>query len=255
MACWPPAAACLTQRRSDMHARRANASRANGLDVVAPERGVGGENGQLLELRLRHEQAVERIAVMPRQRRDVQGVTRQHRERSDRRAHHESRNVRCRRLRQRQLAERELDRNLPRAGRRQHQLVVGRDDNRAALFREPLGCRHHPEPDVRVEQNSHDSKASRSSGGSGASKSSPIVMRPRSEPSTRSPSGSVTGTRRATGTPARAMYTSCPSATRFRSLDNWVLASCTLYVRRLGMATIWLRTWTKARAAAGRAAL
>src|SRR5260370_369475 len=83
-----------------------------------------------------------------------------------------------------------------------------------------------PKKDVGVQQVLHDffldflarralpSKASRISSGSGASKSSGMVIWPRKTPSLRVVSSAGMGTRRATGTPRLEMVISSPAATR-----------------------------------------
>src|SRR6266571_4795580 len=104
------------------------------------------------------------------------------------------------------------------------QRVLDRD-----LPGEPFRRSEHPQPHLRVEEDSHSSNALRMSSGSGASKSSATKTRPFSVPSGRSFTTGAAGTKRATGTPALAMITSSPAATRSRSLERWVLASWTLY--------------------------
>src|SRR6266516_2933196 len=100
-------------------------------------------------------------------------------------------------VRQTQLPQRVLDRDLPRARRRKQQLVVWGGDELPGRGSEPFGRREHPQPHLRVEEDSHSSNALRMSSGSGASKSSATKTRP----------------------------FSVPAATRSKSLERWVLAS------------------------------
>ena len=121
-----------------------------------------------------------------------------------------------------QLAQARLDGELPCARRRDQALLGGRD---IPLRRpEPLGRGSGPEQDVCVEEDPHPSKAACRSSGSGASKSSAIRMRPRSNPRLSEPRAGATS--RATTLPRLVISTSSPAATRSNSRDRCVFASC-----------------------------
>src|SRR6266498_1907486 len=209
--------------------RRAIPSRCQQLHVIETEGRIGAEDRQSLDLGLRDEQPVERVAVLLGQRRDVQGVAMEDWKRDDAGPSHQVRHDVLGSVRQPQLPQRVLDRDLPGARRRKQQLVVRGGDELPGRGGEPFRRREHPQPHLGVEEDSHSSNALRMSSGSGASKSSATKTRPFSVPSGRSVRTGVAGTRRATGTPALAMITSSPAATRCKSLERWVLASWTLY--------------------------
>ena len=94
-------------------------------------------------------------------------------------------------------------------------------NQRTRLRRELFRRRRHPEPALRVEQDSHRSKSASTSSGSASLKPSGTVTRPASSPRRRSP-GALRGTSRATGFPALAMMISSPALTRSRSRERWV---------------------------------
>src|SRR5258708_7578715 len=144
-----------------------------------------------------------------------------------------------RRLRKRQRAEGKLDGDFPRAGRREIQLRGRRGQEVFGPQIEFVLGRKAPEKDARVEQTLHwrflafperfffrPSNNSSTASGNGESKSSGTLSCPRKIPRTRCVFFGGTGTRRATGTPRLAMVISSPAATRRRSCESWVFASC-----------------------------
>src|SRR5438105_1560180 len=129
--------------------------------------------------------------------------------------------------RYRQFLETMLDRDFPGARGREDQLMLLGCDEAPGHSGEAVRRHDHPEPHVRVEEQPHPWNSLRTFFGSGASKSSAMNTRPRSKPSSRVDEAR-TGTSRATGTPALAITTSSPSATRSSRRDKCVLASWTL---------------------------
>src|SRR5579864_4116805 len=81
---------------------------------------------------------------------------------------------------------------------------------------------------TRFSGSSSPRKPARMSGGKGPLKSSAIQISPFRNPRGRLPCSGYTGTSFATGTPALAIMTSSPRATRCNSLEKLVFASCTL---------------------------
>src|ERR1700731_3284462 len=152
-----------------------------------------------------------------------------------------ARNELRRRLRKRQRAEGKFDGDFPRAGCREIQLRGRRGQEVFGSQIEFVLGREAPEKDARVEQKLHAfflafperfffrlSNSSSTASGNGESKSSGTLSCPRKIPRTRCAFFGGTGTRRATGTPRFAIVISSPAATRRRSRESWVFASCVL---------------------------
>src|SRR5215211_1033817 len=129
-----------------------------------------------------------------------------------------------------QPAEPGLDGDLPPTCRGEEQLVATISDDLPCLLGEPGVVGDPPQESVRIEQNPQRSKASRTSSGSEASKSSPIITRPDALPDLRRSGFSPAGTSRATGLPAFEITTSSPSLTRSSNRERCVLASWTFTV-------------------------
>src|SRR5678815_4496128 len=152
---------------------------------VERERAVCGHDRQALDLRLRDQQSIEWISVMRWQGPDMQRV-RVFDRKPDHAARAQSRrDVSRRRFRQRQLAKRVLDRDLPGTGCGQEQIVTGIEQQVASLGTKAGGLGLHPQPALGIEQKLHGSKSARTSSGSGWSNSSGTVNQPTLRPSCR----------------------------------------------------------------------
>src|SRR2546422_5073837 len=191
-------------------------SRRDYRHVVAPEHGIGSEDGQIFYLRLSDEQTIKWIAMVRWQGCHVQCVAMVDGQGQRPKRLESAWNVTRRRFGQTQFSQRILDGNLPRARGGQIEFMVSSLDERAGVDGKALRRCRHPQPALGVQENSHRSKSAKISAGSGASKSSAINTRSRSVPSVRRPC-TATGISRAIGLPALAMTTSSPPATRARS--------------------------------------
>src|SRR5215216_3074186 len=197
------------------------------IDLVGRELAVGRKELQILQLGLCDEKPVEGVCMMKREAAGLQRVTVLDRQRRRAARHHPAEDVLLRRQGKREFPERILDRDLPGARGREEELVLGileqRPDRLGKLLRPGL----HPQPTVRVEEDSQEWNRASTSSGKGASKSSGTSKSPSSWPMRRCGLES-TGTSFATGLPARAITISSPPATRRSSRDRCVFASWTL---------------------------
>src|SRR3712207_4563548 len=109
-----------------------------------------------------------------------------------------------------QLSETSLDGYLPAARRTKEQLVATVGDDLAHPIRHLRFIKNPPQEGMGVKQRPHRSKDSKTSSGSGASKSSLSTACPTALPGRRRFGRSSTETSRATGFPALAMMTSSP---------------------------------------------
>src|SRR3954468_122140 len=195
------------------------------LDPIAVQLAVGADQGKTLDLGLCDQKAVERIAVVHRQRSHPIGMSGGDRQEVDAGPFQLLKQVR----RSFELAEAALDRDLPDDDRTDHNPVAFGGDRLpcplADLVRVPG---HPPEDDVSVEQEVQGCMprdSARSSGSS--SKSSAIFTFPRQAPAREEkPSPCRSGTSRAAGSPRRVMTISSPACARSTNFDSWVLASC-----------------------------
>src|ERR1043165_99879 len=170
--------------------------------------------------RLRNQKAIKRIIMMSRQ-----GLER-HRMRE---AHRQLRKL-IRADRGDQFlqidgkpAQHAFDRNLPDGSRADSDTPL-RDDLSHRSRQPPIRIQP-PEKNVGIEREPHRSSSSKKPGGSGASKSRPIRMRPRRRPGFRFTAGGRIGPKRAAGRPLRAMMISSPASARSTSAERRVLAS------------------------------
>src|SRR5918996_887278 len=123
-----------------------------------------------------------------------------------------------------QPSQRRLDDELPGAGHAEQNLVRAVRDQLLGSFGKLGVAGHPPQERVGVQQQFHPNQFWMSSG-SGSSKSTPILTRPRAVPGTRRPTPHPMGTSFATGRPALEIVTSSPRATRSRSFEKCVFAS------------------------------
>src|SRR4029453_8293862 len=100
-------------------AGRLLAFRVQDVDVVRANRRIGSEDGEILDLRLRDEQWIERVAMMWRERRHAQDMRELDRECLRSEGRQPRRHERGGRFWQSQFAEAQLDGDLPRARWRQ----------------------------------------------------------------------------------------------------------------------------------------
>src|SRR6266511_1472643 len=184
---------------------------------------------QWLADRLSDKQAIERITMMHGQARCQSGVLRSNRKLVEAAADCRAGNLCCigDKIAAPQLR---LDRDLPDTCCRKQDLVRWIEDRLPCLGRQFCGFAESPEKNVRVQQHAHQrpSKPAMTFAGSGASKSSGILILPFRIPSLRTRFVATRGTSLATGLPAFAITTSLPAAARSTSFDSCVLASCML---------------------------
>src|SRR5213082_345773 len=202
---------------------RVPSSRPHHRHPIRLERAIRGEDRESLVQRLHDEQAVERVGVVQRQVAQQVSVTDGRRKRDVTVLRHDVLHG----VLELQLAHGPLDGDLPRADRA-HRNEIGppHGTNRSG----PKLLQVPPNQRVGVEQQPHsDSPVNnrKTSGGSGASKSSAIQPLPFPLPGLRRwrVSLGASGTKRALGFPDLAMMISRPWAACSTSSERWVFAS------------------------------
>src|ERR1700674_1764896 len=138
--------------------------------------------------------------------------------------------ARCQAIGEIETAKRDLYVGLP-SRRHAHEHQIRCRDAASRNGAQPGRLAAPPEEDVSVEQepvgrlHSRPSNAAWISGGSGASKSSAMRIRPSQPPGWRGRAGRLNGTSLARGLPALARMISSPSAARSTSREREVFAS------------------------------
>ncbi len=147
-------------------------------NLIFPELRVSRRQSHTFHDRLSHEHAVERVAMKRRERGHRDGVLEAHRKKPER--------VSAEMLSQKgpklairfETAMGHLDRELPRAGHAERDVVRGVGNRLASGDREPGIVSDPPQEGVSVQEELHFSKASRMVFGNGASKFREIRNRP-----------------------------------------------------------------------------
>src|SRR5439155_14410401 len=187
---------------------------------------IGGVESCGLDDRLRDENAIEGIAVQQRQPTDESRRVRANRQFGEPGIEGGSGDLG--RIEDKIVAaQSSLDGDLPDAGGAEQHLGVAPFDCGAGLSIEPVRLGERPQQDKGIEQHTHQrpSKASMTSSGNGASKSSGTRSFPAKTPRRRCRCEPMSGPKRATGLPDLAIMISSPAAAASTKRDNWVLAA------------------------------
>ena len=125
------------------------------LDCIKCDLGIGSENRNPRDLRLRHKESIKGIAVVWRERSDAQGVAMKNGEGRDSCGRHHVAHHLLWIAWQLQFSEGPFDRDLPCASRGKEDLGILTLQQCTGLGPEALRVSQHPKPDLRIDEDAH----------------------------------------------------------------------------------------------------